>query len=91
MNKVERFFIGGRNFRQEFRKQMRMLLVVTIGFTIAFTWRQTIFDASQSLMQKFFSSSGVYSSILTSTFITFSGLILLYLTSQLLKEHKDNY
>ena len=44
--RLYRFFIGSKNFENEFKKQVRMLVVVTFGFTIAFTWRQTIFDLS---------------------------------------------
>ena len=47
------FFIGGRKFKKEFKKQARLLVIITLGFTIAFTWRQTIFDLSQELVKLF--------------------------------------
>ncbi len=81
------FFIGGRQFHNEFRKQMRLLIVFTLGFTIAFTWRQTIFDLSQSFIQFITNiKDSKLSSILTSTFITIISIILIYLTSHFLKE-----
>ena len=82
------FFVGGRRFHEEFRKQMRLFIVFTLGFTIAFTWRQTLFDISQTFVQfitKIDNSST--SSILTSTFITFVSIIFIYLASYFLKEN----
>lgn len=84
------FFIGGKNFENEFKKQIRMLIIVTFGFTIAFTWRQTIFDLSQSLVQFITNVQGSeLLSILTSTFITFLSILLIYLTSHYLKDKRD--
>lgn len=90
MNSVQRFFIGGKNFREEFRRQVRLLIVVTLGFTIAFTWRQTIFDLTEAFVQKFF-TDGTSSSALTSVVITLSSLAIIYISSKLLKEKKENY
>lgn len=87
MNKINHFFIGGQNFRKEFIRQFRMLVVVTIGFTIAFSWRQTIFDAIEKTIETLFRTSQVYSSILTSTFITLLGLLIILLSSYLVKEN----
>jgi hypothetical protein len=86
MNRLNHFFIGGENFRKEFIKQVRLLIVVTIGFTIAFSWRQTTFDAAQTLVQKLTSTNGVSSSVLTSLFITLVGVLILILSSFYLKE-----
>lgn len=88
-DKIHNFFIGGQNFKEEFRKQTRTLIVVTLGFTIAFTWRQTIFDATQALVQKLSHTDGLPSSIVTSVAITVISLLIIYATSQLLKERRD--
>ena len=84
------FFVPGRRFKNEFKRQIRMLVVVTLSFTIAFTWRQTIFDISLSIM-KFIthldSSFGL--SLLSSILITFISLILIYFTSKWLKDKGD--
>jgi len=81
------FFVGGKKFKKEFRKQVRFLIVITLGFTIAFTWRQTIFDISQTMMQFFTKTqSSTLLSILTSVFITLLSLFFIYLASYFLKE-----
>ena len=79
--------VSGRRFREEFRRQVRMLIIITFGFTIAFTWRQTIFDLSQTLVQFITNiKDSSISSILTSLFITFISLFIIYFTAHLLKE-----
>jgi hypothetical protein len=84
------FFIRGKRFQKEFRRQMRMLLVITFSFTIAFTWRQTIFDLSEAFVQLITHvQSSALSSILTSTFITLISLVLIYVSAHFLKEGSD--
>lgn len=89
MKKVRHFFYGGENFKQEFRKQARFLIIVTLAFTIAFSWRQTVFDAVQTAVQKVLHTQGLPSSFLTSTAITLISLGFIYLTSHALKERKE--
>ncbi|MFH1917598.1 MAG: hypothetical protein ABIJ14_00615 [Nanoarchaeota archaeon] len=84
------FFILGRKFKREFKKQARLLITITLGFTIAFTWRQTVFDISQSAVQFITHIQNLeISSILTSIFITIISVIFIYLTSHFLKDNWD--
>ena len=85
--KLANFFFIGRRFKREFKRQIRTLILITLGFTIAFTWRQTIFDLSQSFV-KFITNvkSPNTSNILTSIFITIVSVILIYLTAYMFKD-----
>jgi len=86
------YFIKGRKFKSEFQRQLRMLIVVTLGFTIAFTWRQTIFDLSQSIIQLFTNIKDSSTlSILASILITIISAIAIYTTSYYLRDNADNY
>ena len=86
------FFIQGKRFKREFRRQLRILILFTLGFTIAFTWRQTIFDLSQSLIQVFIDIKNTSTlSILASVFITFVCIILIYIVSYYFRDNTDNY
>ena len=86
-NKFFHFFVKGDRFKKEFRRQLRMIIIVTLGFTIAFTWRQTIFDLSESIINFFINVQNPgLSSILTSTFITLVSIILIYLAAHFLKD-----
>lgn len=89
---LHHFFVGGDNFKKEFRRQMRLLIIITLGFTIAFTWRQTVFDISQEIVSWITHiQESALSSVLTSTFITLISLIVIYITSKLLKDKPDFY
>jgi uncharacterized BrkB/YihY/UPF0761 family membrane protein len=90
--KIERSLKIGRNFKKEFRRQIRMLIIVTLGFTIAFSWRQTVFDASQTFVQFFTNVQGSTTlSVLTSLFITIVSIILIYLVAHYLKDGHESY
>jgi len=88
--RILRFFGVEHRFKREFKKQIRMLIIVTLGFTIAFSWRQTIFDlfyALVSFMTNVKDSS--IASILTSIFITLISIILIWLTAHFLKDEPN--
>jgi len=90
--KIFNFFIRGKRFKKEFRRQIRMLIIITLGFTIAFTWRQTVFDLSQNFVQFITSiKNSSILSILTSVFITLISILLIYLTSYYLRNNPENY
>ena len=86
------FIIHGRNFKKDFRHQLKTLVVVGAGFTIAFTWRQTIFDISKRIVQ--FTTDIRDSSVLsiaTSIFTTLISLLFVLLIIYLLKESPVDY
>lgn len=88
--KVHRLIRGDPHFRNEFKSQLRLLIIVTLGFTIAFTWRQTIFDAVQAGVIFFTHiESSTAASVLTSLAITFISVLFIYLASKILRENKD--
>jgi len=73
-------------FKREFRRQIRTLIIVTLGFTIAFTWRQTVFDLSQNFVKFITNIQGSSTlSVLTSVFITLLSLLLIYVAAHFLK------
>ena len=72
-----------RSFKKELLKEAKLLIIITVSLSIAFTWRQTMFDASISLVQQFLHFKGaVSSSVAASTFITLIGLLVILLTSR---------
>jgi len=86
------WIVHGKNFRRDFRKQLKTLVVVGAGFTIAFTWRQTIFDISKRIVQ--FATNIKDSSVLslaTSIFTTIFSLAFVLLIIYLLKDSNGEY
>jgi len=84
-----KIFDTKRSFRKEFRHQIRLAIVAAIGFSVAFAWRNAIFDAFQSFVARFLDiESGHYlTEIYTAVAITLAGVILILITSKLLKEN----
>ena len=81
-----KLFSGDPHFKYELVKQMKFLIIVTLGFTIAFSWRQTIFDATQTLVEYFIKvDSSITLSILTSSVITIVSVVIIFVTAKLLK------
>ncbi|MEK6889411.1 MAG: hypothetical protein AABW80_04885 [Nanoarchaeota archaeon] len=90
--RIKRFIFGGEGFKKEVKHEIRLLLLFTLGFTIAFTWRQTIFDATSEVIKYIFHPNGIFSlSILTSVLITLVSLILILVFSKILKDKQDHY
>jgi hypothetical protein len=87
--KITNSLRAGTKFKNEFRKQIRMIIIVTFGFTIAFTWRQTIFDLSTSVVKFFTQAQGSTLSILASLLITIISVIIIYLSAHFLKDDRE--
>lgn len=85
--RTKHFIFGGDGFKKEVKRQIRLLIIVTLGFTIAFTWRQTIFDTVQSIVKLITHVQGsAAASILTSAAITLISLLFILLTSYFLQD-----
>ncbi len=86
------FIIHGRGFRKDFKRQLKTLVVVGAGFTIAFTWRQTLFDISERVVS--FVTNIKDSSVLsvtTSIFTTLLSITFVLLITYFLKDPTDDY
>ncbi|HLC31136.1 MAG TPA: DUF5654 family protein [Candidatus Nanoarchaeia archaeon] len=77
-----------RSFKTEFKRQLRFAITAAIGFSIAFAWRNAIFDTFQTAVGRFLDLplNNPTTEIYTALFITFVALLLLYVTSKLLKK-----
>lgn len=84
--KISNYTFVGRKYKDEFRKQMRMIIVFTLGFTIAFAWRETIFEWSKNLVSWLTNSNKGGSNVWASIFITLVSVILILLTTYWLKD-----
>jgi hypothetical protein len=80
-------FFKDKFFRKELKKEARIFIVVAVAFSVAFAWRQTIFDAALVAVNNLFTINGeIKASILASTLITLIGIIIILLSSKLLKD-----
>ncbi|MBX4212536.1 hypothetical protein KW787_03735 [Candidatus Pacearchaeota archaeon] len=87
MDRIYRFFVGGTKYANEFWHEVRMLIVFTLGFTIAFTWRQTVFDTMEAFVQWLTNVHNITSlSILTSSFTTIFCILIIAVVANFLKD-----
>lgn len=82
-----KIFETKRSFRKEFKRQVRLAILAAIGFTIAFSWRETILNAMQNTSINLASSLNLgYSQIFMPLLTSFVGVLIIIITSKLLKE-----
>ena len=75
-----------RSFRKEFKRQVRMAVAAAIGFIIAFSWRNFVYDMTKAWLEKITPLSGAFESGLASAIlITVVGVILILISSRLLR------
>ena len=77
-----------RSFKKEFKRQIKMAIVAAVGFTIAFSWRQAIFDTFQSFVVRFLDVQPDHylSENYTALAITLAGVLIIFATSKLLRD-----
>jgi hypothetical protein len=77
-----------RSFKKEFKRQIKLAIVAAIGFTIAFAWRDAIFNTFQSFVSRVLDVppehflTGIYTSIA----ITLAGVIVIMITSRIFRD-----
>ena len=88
---VYRVFLKQKRLQSEFQKQFRLLVTITLGFTIAFTWRQTVFDISLNFVQFITRvQNSAAASVLASVLITIVSIVLIYLSAYFLRNDMEN-
>lgn len=74
-----------QDFKSEFKKQIRTAIAAAIGFLIAYAWRDFIMQLVAKIMYNFISFNPINSSFIIALFLTFVGVILILISSKLLK------
>ena len=78
-----------KSFRKEFRRQLKYAIAAAVGFLIAFAWRDAIYNAVHEVVSKFEETTkGMTSEISTAVFITIVGVLIILISSRLLREKR---
>ena len=76
-----------RTFRKEFKRQIKYAVAAAVGFMIAFVWKDALLKSSEELVDKFLETARVsVSSISTAVFVTILGVLVILITSRLLRD-----
>lgn len=76
-----------KSFRKEFKRQLKYAIAAAVGFLIAFSWREAVWDSTKGLVDKFSENlQFMTSAIFTALIITAVGVMIILLSAKLLKE-----
>lgn len=76
-----------RTFRKEFRRQIRLAIIAAIGFTVAFAWRNAVYDGLYEFVSRFAQSTQtLLTEVYTALFITALGVAVIFITARLLRD-----
>ena len=76
-----------KNFRQELKRQLRYAIAAAVGFMVIFAWRDAILTGTKSLIEKISATTEVVTTeVSTALFITVTGVLIILITSKLLKD-----
>jgi hypothetical protein len=78
-----------KNFWKELKRQLKYAIAAAVGFLIAFAWKDAIYNAVHEIVVMFEDSTkGVTSEVSTAIVITVIGVLIILLSSKLLKDKK---
>ena len=79
-----------KSFKKEFKRQARFAIVAAIGFTIAFAWRNAVFESFRNYVARIMdlAPEHYFTEIYTALAITLLGVFAIFITSKILKERK---
>lgn len=83
-----KIFNTKRTFRREFKRQLRLAIVAAIGFTVAFAWRNAVYDTFQNWIARILDITPQHYTTETYTAlgITLFGVLAIFITSRILRE-----
>lgn len=73
------------NFKREFKRQIRLALAAAVGFIIAFAWKDFVLKLTGDALSKFLELNPIMSVLLISIVVTFLGVLIILISSKLLK------
>ncbi len=73
------------NFKQEFKRQIRLAMAAAIGFIIAFAWRDYIMAVTMNIFGTLTTTMPNASKLFSALLLTFIGVIFLFISSKILK------
>ncbi len=77
-----------KSFKKEFKKQLRFAITAAIGFSIAYAWRNAIYDSMQNYVARILDvvPNHYLTEVYTALTLTALGVLLIFITSQILSE-----
>lgn len=78
-----------KNFRSEFKRQLRYAIAAAVGVLIILVWRDAIIKSATEIVEKIQESTQITAtSMTTAILITVLGVIIIVVSSKLLKDKR---
>lgn len=82
-----KFFDKNKSFKKEFKQQLRYAIAAAVGFLIAYAWRESILNITYNIVSVFTVQTQTFlSNTLTALVLTLIGVLLIVITSKILKK-----
>jgi len=76
-----------RSFRKEFKRQLRYAIAAAVGFMVVFVWKEAIWNSTTRFVEQFQETTKfVTSEVLSAIVISVVGVLLIVISSKLLKD-----
>jgi hypothetical protein len=76
-----------KNFRKEFKRQLRYAIAAACGFLIIFAWKDAIWTFTRDLVEKLEQTTAIASTnIAAALIISVIGVLIIIISSKLLKD-----
>ncbi len=76
-----------KSFKREFKRQVKYAIMAAVGFIIAFAWRDAIMNSTRDFVSRFEETTkGIGIEISTSIVITIVGVLIILISSGLLRD-----
>ena len=85
---MKHFTKTSRSFKKEFKKQLRFAITAAIGFSIAFAWRESIFNTFLDFVSRFLDLNPTHylTEVYAALTVTIAGVIIIFITSKILRD-----
>jgi hypothetical protein len=76
-----------KNFRKEFKRQLRYAMAAACGFLIIFSWKEAIWSSTTKLLERLQESTRfVTSEVLSAIILSIIAVAIIIISAKLLKE-----
>ena len=78
---------GRKSFKKEFKRQLKYAIAAAVGLMIAYSWKEAIWNSAEEIVEKIVDNAKMsISNISTAVFITIIGVVIILVSSRLLRD-----
>ena len=76
-----------RSFKKELKRQIKYAIAAAVGFTIAFAWKEAIWNSAENLAERFFNEAkDSVNNFSTAIVISIIGVLIILISARLFRD-----